>query len=142
MPASAAGEKKEPIGLIFFVEDYGGSKKPPMMGLREDIVEFGLRQSGKKPGAKIRRKCQNPTARYIAAAVHHSLVPASVGAGSDLCTDSDRRFFELAAPTMKVVEVWLWGGECLVRSYRVAVAANFFTMASSSLRSLSFRLVE
>ena len=27
-------------------------------------------------------------------------------------------------------------------TYRVVVAANFFTMASSSLRSLSFRLVE
>ena len=27
-------------------------------------------------------------------------------------------------------------------AYRTAVAANFFTMASSSLRSLSFRLVE
>jgi hypothetical protein len=28
------------------------------------------------------------------------------------------------------------------KRYRTAVAANFFTMASSSLRSLSFRLVE
>ncbi len=27
-------------------------------------------------------------------------------------------------------------------AYRVAVAANFFTMASSNLRSLSFRFVE
>ncbi len=30
----------------------------------------------------------------------------------------------------------------LAYAYRTAVAANFFTIASSSLRSLSFRLVE
>lgn len=30
----------------------------------------------------------------------------------------------------------------IAESYRVAVAANFFTIASSSLRSLSFRFEE
>jgi hypothetical protein len=49
---------------------------------------------------------------------------------------------------------WLSGGSCVTgheaeaprglgtRNYRTAVEANFLTMASSSLRSLSFKFVE
>jgi hypothetical protein len=45
VPAATARKKKEPIRLIFFVENDRGTKKPPMPGLREDGIEFGLRQS-------------------------------------------------------------------------------------------------
>jgi hypothetical protein len=63
MSASTARKKKEPVCLIFFMENYRGSNKPPMTGLGEDGVQFRLRQSGKKPGAQIFWKRQNLAAR-------------------------------------------------------------------------------
>jgi hypothetical protein len=63
MPASTAHKKKEPLRLIFFMENYRGSNKPPMTALGEDGIQFGLRQSRKKPGVEIFWKCQNLAAR-------------------------------------------------------------------------------
>lgn len=33
MSASTARKKKEPVGLVLFVKNHGGSKKPAMTGL-------------------------------------------------------------------------------------------------------------
>jgi len=77
--ASAAGYKKQPLSRVSFVQDYRGSKKLSMRGLREDGRQLRLRQSREKPGAEMRGKRHHRVARQIALAVHSSLVPASLG---------------------------------------------------------------
>jgi hypothetical protein len=53
--ASTARKKKEPIRGIFLVKNHRGSQELPMLGLRKEGIEFGARQSRKKPGMQMVR---------------------------------------------------------------------------------------